>query len=281
MYSTTKIDWFTGVARYARTHPFPLRSNVDTFVPCSGWAGYDVGERGLDTSIKRYSSTSRQDMGFAVLCSASSLATLERLHAPHSMLQTMWDVGLREYRASRLDLAVDIYDGGLLAQKTARVARRGVIKTNARQISVIEGVVGKGGVTTYIGTRQSARFIRVYDKAVESNGRVPTSRFELQANKDFANVLWKQIAAPTQEALNGVAYAAINGLVSSWGDESVDEQLQFIISAKPAPQPPPKDDAWEWIQRQVLPSIQRDWYESDDRKATLLAKLIAAVRANE
>lgn len=281
MYSTTKIDWFTGVSRYARTHPFPLSSDVDTFVPCSGWAGYDVGERGLDTGVKRYSSTSRQDMGYAVLISATALSSLERASKSPSLLQAMFDTGLREYRCSRLDLAVDIYDGGLLAQKTARAARRQVIKTSARQVSVIEGVVGKGGVTTYIGTRQSARFIRVYDKAVESNGRVPTSRFELQANKDFANVLWRQIATPTQEALNGVAYAAINGLVTSWGDESIDEQLQFIISAKPAPQPPPKDDAWEWIERQVLPSIQRDWYESDDRRETLLAKLIAAVRVNE
>lgn len=281
MYSTTKIDWFTGVARYARTHPFPLRSDVDTFVGCSGWAGYDVGERGLDTAIKRYSSTSRQDMGFALLASASALSSLERLNPTQSMLQTMFDTGFREYRCSRLDLAVDIYDGGLLAQKTARAARRQVIKTSARQVSVIEGVVGKGGVTTYIGTRQSARFMRVYDKAVESNGRVPTSRFELQANKEFANDLWRQIATPTQEALNGTAYAAINGLVSSWGDESIDDALQFVISAKPAPAPEPKDDAWEWIERQVLPSIQRDWFESPFKNVTLLAKLIAAVRANE
>lgn len=277
MQSTTKIDWFTGVSRYAKTHPLPLDSNMGIFVQCSGWAGYDVGQRELDTGIKRYASTTRPDMGFGVVLSATALSNITKLGKEGNMLAEMWRWGLREYRASRLDLAVDLYDGGELANKVARAARRKVIKTQARQTSVIEGITGKGGVTTYLGSRGSTRFMRIYDKNAESRGAVPTSRFELQANKEYAAELWRSISTPDQTILNSVAYAAINGLVSDWGDESVNAEMQFILSSKPPERLPANDDSWDWISKQVLPTILKDFYSKDDKEHTILQKLIDAV----
>src|SRR5690349_1247307 len=148
MKTTTSIDWFTGVSRYVRQHPFPSRESEFSFVPCAGCSGYDVGDRDLVSIIKRYTFTTCPEMGFAVLASATALQKLAGIHSSREMLAALWDTGFREYRASRIDFAVDLYDYGELAQKVARAARRGVIKTKARNISVIESVAGKSGVTT-------------------------------------------------------------------------------------------------------------------------------------
>lgn len=277
MHSTVKIDWFTGVSRHAQTHPFPLEQHSFTFVPCPGWSGYDVGEREIDTGVKRFSSTTRPDMGYAVVVSATALSELARVHEENDMLGAVWRFGCREYRATRLDLAVDVFDGGVLAQKVARSARRDVIRTNARRISVIESTRGGTGVTTYIGSRQAARFMRVYDKNAESNGKIPASRFELQANKDFAEQLWRSIDAPLQSALNTTAYASINGLVQSWGDETVNKELSFILDAKPAPKQDSDAEKWEWIKKQVFPTYVRDWFLADDKEKTLLYKTMEGI----
>lgn len=281
MLSTVKIDWFTGVSKYAKAHPFPLSQDNYVFVPHKGWSGYDVGERELSTDIKRYSSTTRGDMGCAIVISGGALERLAKMDTTGDLLAKMWSDGLREYRCSRLDLAIDIYDGGLLAHKVARAARRDVIKTSARTISVIEQQRGGQGITTYIGTRKSARFIRVYDKNAESGGRIAASRFELQANKEFAAELWRGITEPDQTRLNAIAYAAIAGLVSDWGDESANEQMQFIVSSKPAPKPEPSDDDWNWIAKQVLPTLSRDFYLNGEGQHTLLHRLTAAIKRGE
>lgn len=281
MLATVKVDWFTGVSKYANAHPFPLSQDNYVFVPHKGWSGYDVGERELTTDIKRYCSTTRGDMGCAIVISGSSLERLAEMDETHDLLAKMWGDGLREYRCSRLDLAVDIYDGGELAHKVARAARRDVIKTSARQISVIEQQRGGAGITTYIGTRKSARFIRVYDKCAESGGKIAASRFELQANKEFAAELWKGITQPDQTRLNALAYAAINGLVSDWGDESANEQMKFIVSAKPAPKPEPSDETWEWIRKQVLPSLTRDFYLNGQGENTLLHRITSSIKRTD
>lgn len=278
MLSTIKIDWFTGVAKNARQHPFPLKSFEYTFVHHKGWSGYDVGERELDTDIKRYSSTTRPDMGYGIVASGSALAKLAENPHGEGVLTEMFRTGLREYRASRLDLAVDLHDGGELAMKVARAAKRDVIRTAARQVSTIEGVKGKKGLTTYIGSRASTRFMRIYDKNAESKGKVPTSRFELQCNKRFAAQVWRQITHPTQDMLNGSTMAAINGFVSDWGDEAVNTEMQFIGSCKPAPAPEPKEDRWEWLEKQVLPTLLRDYYLADKPDESLLARLEKAIK---
>lgn len=281
MLSTTKIDWFTGVSRYVAQHPLPLKSYMATFVPCAGWSGYDVGEREIDTNLKRYSSTTRPDMGFAIVASATALARCAEIHENNDMLAALWEWGFKEYRATRLDLAVDLYDGGELAHRVARAVRRKVVRTAARQTSVIEGITGKGGITSYIGSRGSTRFVRVYDKNAESGGKVAASRFELQANSEFASELWKSIRQPSQDQLNTVAYAAINGLVSDWGDERTNKEMQFILASKPPPKPEPSEDAWEWISKQVLPTLTRDFYLNGQSEHTLLQRLIDAVKRGD
>lgn len=277
MQSFISIDWFTGVSRYAKQHPFPSREGDFTFVQDRGWSGYDVGSRELDTNLKRYSSSTREDMGKAILASGSSLRALSEHGYAGDLLKALFSEGFREYRCSRIDFAVDVLDYGELAQKVARSARRQVIKTHARQVSLIEGVTGVSGITTYIGSRESTRFGRVYDKNAQSSGKMPVSRFELQCNKEFAHDMWMSIKRPEQSELNFAALAAWNGFVTDWGDESINSEVMFIQSALPAPKPPAADDRWTWIESQVLPSLQRDWYLADDKSTTLLARIVKAV----
>jgi len=94
-------------------------------------------------------------------------------------------------RASRLDLALDVRTDELLPEELhcwSLVAQR-----RATFISTHENKKRKG-FTLYVGSRKSERFLRVYDKSVESNLVTPNiTRFELELKGSVARHVFRMI----------------------------------------------------------------------------------------
>lgn len=60
------------------------------------------------------------------------------------------------------------------------------ITTRSREWSFISSTQNGGaGATFYLGKRGSDRFLRVYDKDYESDGRIPAIRYEFELRKNI------------------------------------------------------------------------------------------------
>lgn len=102
-------------------------------------------------------------MGIHCIWSGQSLQALEAAGiSPEGIIKNANNLG---GRATRVDIAIDIYNGraGVMVYKTA--IHHGRCHTSSRSWRTMEN--GEGGQTLYIGSRASERMVRIYDKKAE------------------------------------------------------------------------------------------------------------------
>lgn len=116
------------------------------------------------------------------------------------LVEMMGPVG--KVKVSRLDLALDDFDKTFSPRMFARACVDGALDDEHARIgpgAVTRVARGswewsrrKGGCF-WLGGRKSARLLRVYDKDRESDGRVPSTRIELQSRDEFATELMRRL----------------------------------------------------------------------------------------
>jgi len=158
---------------------------------------------------------------------------------------------------TRLDFAVDIMDsGGKPEDLYARWQTSGMI-TSARTASIITGKNEKEstGTTVYIGSRQSLRMMRVYEKGKQMGMPVDWLRAELEFKGARAN----------QMAQSMCTYGVANGGVThmrkfvqltdiEWFENALEGDYEvFDIDAIGRPQ----TDHDKWIFEVVIPAIEK------------------------
>lgn len=257
---TYQLDWLSAVDREGRQDVLTLPSNQKLWLPRHGSNGYDVGWTEESTSIQRFTSTSRPDMGTFYNISAQALERLKVVFNVGHRHFAAVEAGLDYCTATRIDLAVDIFDGGIAAHQFAENLENGLVATSARRKVVTKGVGKHGGVTSYLGSGQSPRMIRVYDKMTESKGLIPSTRVELQARGKYAAALWLKLSTYVSNLVfNTACTDAIRGLITFSGVELIDKMLENSL-AHELPEDVPGDwTKWQWLIRQVLPTFVEDF----------------------
>lgn len=103
-------------------------------------------------------------------------------------------VGLHSLNVTRLDFAIDVFDGFTVDEFQARWDA-GQIKSKARTTTTIERKTGakSGGKTVYIGSRQSSKMLRVYDKGKQLRLADKWVRVEIELKQDVATKVLKQM----------------------------------------------------------------------------------------
>jgi hypothetical protein len=108
-------------------------------------------------------------------------------------------------KARRIDLALDDFDKLITPQALEEQFHSPNAVTHVKAIMGIgqseKGFPEGGGVTRYLGAVSSQRRLRIYDKNIESGGRINAIRWELQERKraaekshhDMANGKWGEI----------------------------------------------------------------------------------------
>lgn len=90
-------------------------------------------------------------------------------------------------RFTRIDVAIDLLDCGGQVEDVARCIEGQGASLPVKTHSIIRGVHGGiTGTTVYIGSRQSDRFTRIYDKGAEQGLPLDWIRLELECKGDFA-----------------------------------------------------------------------------------------------
>lgn len=111
-------------------------------------------------------------------------------------------------RATRFDWAIDDYARGLSLEDIHQSYREGAFARVRRMKIWEECAAGSAPVLTGFtcGSRQSDKYIRIYDKLIESKGAIDCIRFEVEFKGGMAAKLFDEFsAAPTVEAAFDIA----------------------------------------------------------------------------
>lgn len=119
----------------------------------------------------------------------------------------------KDARASRIDLAIDVIDSELTVAWCEGALKDGGMTTTARSTMALSEASSSGeetGRTLYIGSRQSDRFMRIYDKRLESKVQDVTAWTRLEI--ELKNLIARGAVGSVAE--NGVE-STVRGIAGS------------------------------------------------------------------
>ena len=156
-------------------------------------------------------------------------------------------IGSNSVKFTRVDVAVDVK----LKRPDEKVARKirdyGEKFTNG-QVKLVESLVGG---TVYVGSRESDKFFRIYDKSAdygEDIGRI--WRFELEAKGEFSETVRLAIRENGSECVADILWDAAR----SMGIPS-PAVGSMLVYAKKQVTLPSSEMKLAWLQRQVRPTV--------------------------
>lgn len=119
-----------------------------------------------------------------------ALASVEReIHLKVIVMIYEWG-----FKATRIDLAIDDYEKALsqdIARKLHDQKYLKKIKTGRK----VENLNPKDGWTYSFGSRDSDKYIRIYDKEAESKGEINAIRYELECKGKLAHGIFTELYA--------------------------------------------------------------------------------------
>ena len=160
---------------------------------------------------------------------------------------------------SRIDLALDVMDGGSFARFIAASVISNQLKFTRRKAHVWIGSNEEEGCTTYVGSRTSPKMLRIYDKNAESKGKHPTSRIEFELKSEAAERVSELLRQ--YESWRKVGHL-FTGLLNEFGDWTGYKVLEDIIYGETMTIEPIKRERMlptkEWLSRQVMPTFVKE-----------------------
>lgn len=261
---SANIDFFSGVFfdndGVALAHPdyFPLWTERP-----KGMLGYNKAWSDEVTGFIKAINTERPDMGMFITGGGQALERLCEQTGESTRLKAAVRSGLDYARVSRIDLYIDVDDGGQAAHHFYQAVVREKIKTSARTVRFYHGTKIEQGITTYLGSQGGLRMIRIYDKNAESKGAIKATRVEIQTRHAYARQLWENLCKDTAYLnLLKVTCDAIRGVLPVSGVDAIEDALDGALPDV-VPSRVEKDaDFWLWIKRQVMPSFWRNYNET-------------------
>lgn len=254
--NTYCIDWlsttFKGgisdlAAREALSFGFPKRAwTVGT--PRFGYANLMMHPFGHSIM----SNPGRPEMGTHVSFTGRSLRSLSEggIDALDMLRWSLKEGG----KATRIDLAIDVFDEVIDIVALAGTKRIKAEPGSARKWKFYKG--DDGGCTAYIGSRKSDKFLRIYDKAIES-GKIdrPWTRFELEIKGDAAKVVAAEFAALRE----GEHAAYIKGVMRAMfnPDDAFYQRLMSAPSVKVKTDKDTDDNTLEWLMNSVSKTLAK------------------------
>ncbi len=210
----------------------------------------------------------RDDMGHHFIFSGSALRNLfaNTSVQPLALLLACIDYG---GNISRLDLAKDLTEQTFDYEAVYQSLKSGTTGGNTRTFSKLES--GENGYTIYMGSRQSERFARLYNKAAQSN--LPDAlwaRFEIETKGMVARAVATSLVK--SHDWSGTFDGIVLGMV---GNAKAAYLEQFFIPGNVPiglPKIERQTDRERWIESQVITAVSRHYIDNPNSEA--VARLI-------
>lgn len=196
--------------------------------------------------------TKRDDMGINVLFTGLPLKELhDRGNNNLEMIRKLFEA---EFKFSRIDLAIDIHGVKVDLEELQRAPRTGSV--NKLPVLIKDGPNCEEGATLYIGSWQSDKFIRIYDKAGEQelNGILWT-RCELVVKGRTATKIAARISIMKDEEVGKFTQGVILGMYNP-----ENEVFQQAMDAEPERVASTKDinhGTYDWLMSSVSKTLAR------------------------
>lgn len=219
--------------------------------------GYRNGLRNVENGAVLLTNPHDAQMGNCVQIGGAALLAIETITELPSW-RALQDNGLREARATRIDIAIDLFDGNLTGTKVLAALEQGIAKTKFRKWQQVKGGGADNGYTLYLGGRESATQIRIYDKGAEQGLPLNWWRFEMVLNGIKAQDAWRTIRdIPDAPALLPIAKAMLASMLEfpTWGAWNAVFGDYGEVNWTEIPRA--EADSWAWLMTQVAPTFQR------------------------
>lgn len=234
---------------------------------------------GYDTAVKYTCgmvvmwSQARHDMGTHIVLSGS---TLEALTLAGNNVRTMLKRAIElKAKVTRLDIAIDARDCEIDIAEVYKAAQDAKSQGSVQSINLISGV--DGGATLYLGSRQSDKFARLYDKGVQTKDGGDWKRLELELKGDVAKQYARVIAMTDSSIASFVWSIASKMFMTEAGNYPTLGAHSDLVSM---PKIEKVTDTEKWLCTQIIPVIEK--YVRRHPESTVYDELIAAlIRARD
>ena len=268
---TYTIDWLSCTFDEVITHDqLPHRLNelwdIDGIEPCAPKNGYTYSVCNRAGMVLQ--SSDRADMGTNLLCTGSALSEGSEL-CPDFQSRLQWCLSYAK-TVSRLDVALDCRPGGMVDELIAQ-CRAAKHITHAKTWSAIDG--NQGGKTLYIGSRQSERMLRIYDKGAQMTHQPGTwDRVELEVKGDAAFRLARIMATHDHAAI-------IRSWVNDYCrfDNSAWKHLIGASDIRYEPSQRKVTDTRDWLFYTVAPVMAKLYKQGDTNLLNEFAVYLASL----
>lgn len=164
-------------------------------------------------------------------------------------------VALERVRITRLDFAIDVF-GSFDLDALQQCVEQGRAKTHIRTTSRVRSKTDNdlAGDTLYLGSRQSGRMVRVYDKGLETGGNSGMwARIELEAKHPHATALLRNMLEYGIAEAGSRAIADLLVTDVGWFENAVNADESLSLSQIPRKQ----TDFEKWALSSLLPLAVR------------------------
>jgi DNA relaxase NicK len=253
-------DWVTSVAPTIRTGRW-LRLFLERETTDATYKAYHRthGVKYYPSGIKHYHSPHDLDIGSVLVIDGQSMNNLRTVYDNDGSLKVVSILARCSSHFSRIDLAMDIMDGGELAKKFAVFSENNILDFGRRKSRTVRESGTWGGTTTYVGSRTSPKYLRVYDKSAESKGVVPASRIEFEIKAEAAEEVTSILSAFDGHLKASSLFVGLLGQFTDWTDFPEVEAIRYgevtIIDVHHNER---LLDRKEWLRRQVLPTFTKN-----------------------
>lgn len=182
--------------------------------------------------------------------------------------------------ATRVDIAVDIFDKGLSAFRLAESIEERGYRASSRKVTVYRSFGEKPGVTTYFGARTSPRMIRVYYKEAADTSEMNRTRVEIELKSTAAAMVWQEYFKSPPEPTMMDVKPIFSSVVETFNDVTIDRVMRSETKWTLPPRPDTTATHKDWLLRQVVPLLRRD-HRSNTDNTSLLVWLNNEVTKNE
>lgn len=248
-------DWITATTKAHSISQvlerFSFGMTVDDWIAAKAHNGYEHAMKHPFGHVVSWT-TKRDDMGVNIMFTGLPLKEVH--NAGHNTLGIIYWLCEEEFRFSRIDLAIDVHGVKFNLDALQRSEHSGTV--NKKPILIKDGADNEEGSTLYIGSWESDKFIRIYDKRAITEGHTEEwFRFELVVKGKTASKVAKMIYNMSDTEAGKFTLGVMKAMFNS-----EDPLYKQAIDAEPVKVASTKDashSTYDWLMSSITPVLAR------------------------